>query len=73
MGIFNDDRATFNEQAAAIDAELSKIGFDGVLQKAFESGMDIDQIMYLVFTHTERTVRRYIVQDQLKRVANKEK
>ena len=46
---------------------------DAALQKAFESGMEIDEIMYAVMCHTERMVRRYIVQDQLKKAANKEK
>ena len=35
--------------------------------------MNLDEIMYTLFSHTERTVRRYIVQDQLKKAANKDK
>lgn len=73
MSIFNDDRSTMNPTAAAFDNALSSSAFDGVLQKAFEAGMNLDEIMYVVFSHTERTVRRYIVQDQLKKAANKEK
>ena len=73
MSIFNDDRATFNEHAEALDHNLAESGLEAALQKAFDSGMELDEIMYVVFTHTERTVRRYIVQDQLKKAANKEK
>ena len=35
--------------------------------------MKLDEIMYVLFSHTEKTVRRYIVQDQLKKAANKNK
>ena len=35
--------------------------------------MNLDEISYVLNTHTERTVRRYIVQEQLKRAANKDK
>ena len=73
MSIFNDDRSTLNETASAFDTELSESGFDAVLQKAFESGMNLDEIMYTVFTHTDRIVKRCIVQDQLKKAANKNK
>lgn len=73
MSCMNADRATFNEKANALDAELSALGFDQALQKAFESGMEIDEIMYTIFGHTERIVRRYIVQDQLKKAANRDK
>lgn len=73
MSSFKDDRATLNEQASAFDAELTQCGVDTVLQKAFESGMNLDEIMYVLFSHTERTVRRYIVQEQLKKAANKDK
>lgn len=71
MSGLNEDRATLNQKAQALDADLSVI--DAVLQKAFESGLEIDEIMYVVMGHTERTVRRYIVQDQLKKAANKDK
>jgi hypothetical protein len=73
MSVFNNDRSTLNSAATALDSELTSSGFDTVLSKAFESGMNLDEIMYTVFSHTERTVRRYIVQDQLKRAANKDK
>lgn len=73
MGVFNDDRSTLNQAAAAFDAELSGSGFDAALQKAFDSGMDLDEIMYIVFTHTDRIVKRHVVQYQLKKVANKDK
>lgn len=73
MSIFNDDRATFNQAASDFDTALSNSGLDAVLHDAFESGMDLDEIMYVVFTHTEKTVRRYIVQNQLKMAANKNK
>lgn len=73
MSCMNADRATLNEKANVLDAELSATGFDQVLQKAFESGMELDEIMYTMFSHTERVVRRYIVQDQLKKAANKDK
>lgn len=73
MSIFNEDRTTLNEAAMALDAELSQNGMDEALHKAFEKGMNLDEIMYVLFSHTERTVRRYIVQDQLKKAANKDK
>ena len=73
MSIFNDDRSTMNQTATDFDNELSVSGFDVALQKAFESGMNLDEIMYVTCSHTERTVRRYIVQEQLKKAANKEK
>ena len=73
MSIFNDDRATLNVAATALDAELTQCGMDEALHKAFEEGMELDEIMYAVFSHTERTVRRYIVQDQLKKAANKDR
>ncbi|MCD8039648.1 MAG: hypothetical protein LUE96_11285 [Lachnospiraceae bacterium] len=71
MSIFNNDRATLNQSASDFDKALSESGLDATLQKAFESGMNLDEIMYMVFTHTEKTVRRYIVQNQLKAAANK--
>ncbi|MBQ3164487.1 MAG: hypothetical protein IJC02_08110 [Lachnospiraceae bacterium] len=73
MSIFNEDRATLNTAATALDAELTQCGMDEALHKAFEEGMELDEIMYAVFSHTERTVRRYIVQDQLKKAANKDR
>lgn len=73
MSIFNEDRATLNIDAAALDEELTKSGMDNALQQAFEKGMNLDEIMYVLFSHTERTVRRYIVQEQLKKAANKDK
>ncbi len=73
MSIFNEDRATMNEAAMELDTALSQNGMDEVLHKAFEKGMNLDEIMYVLFSHTERTVRRYIVQDQLKKAANKDK
>ncbi len=71
MSIFNDDRATLNEAASDLETALSRTGLDTVLHDAFESGMNLDEIMYVMFTHTEKTVRRYIVQNQLKAAANK--
>ena len=73
MSSFNEDRATLNEQAEKLDKELTGTGLDAVLQSAFDQGMNLDEIMYVLFSHTERTVRRYIVQEQLKRAANKDK
>lgn len=73
MSIFKDDRSTLNEAAAALDTDLSGTGFDTALQKAFDSGMNLDEIMYTVFTHTDRVVKRYIVQYQLKKAANRDK
>ena len=71
MSVFNDDRSTFNTAAGNFDAELSASGLDAALQKAFDAGMNLDEIMYVTFTHTEKTVRRYIVQHQLKVAAQK--
>ena len=73
MSIFNEDRSTLNNDAANLDAELSNCGLDEVLHKGFDAGLNLDEIMYVMFTHTERVVRRYIVQDQLKKAANKDK
>ena len=73
MSIFNDDRASFNQAASEFDAALSNSGLDNALHEAFNAGMELDEIMYVMFTHTEKTVRRYIVQHQLKAAANKNK
>lgn len=73
MSCFNEDRATFNVEATDFDKELSDAGFDEALLKAFNAGMNLDELMYVVNVHTERVVRRYIVQHQLKKAANKEK
>ena len=73
MSCFNDDRATLNQQAEQLEKNLIECGLDDVLHDAFDAGMNLDEIIYVLGTHTERTVRRYIVQDQLKRAANKEK
>ena len=73
MSSFNEDRATLNEKAEKFDKELTGAGLDAVLQNAFDQGMNLDEIMYVLFSHTERTVRRYIVQEQLRRAANKDK
>lgn len=73
MSCFNDDRATLNEQAENFENGLRECGLDAALQTAFEQGMNLDEIMYILSTHTEKTVRRYIVQAQLKRAANKDK
>ena len=73
MSIFNEDRSNLNNDAANLDAELSNCGLDEVLHKGFDAGLNLDEIMYVMFTHTERVVRRYIVQDQLKKAANKDK
>ncbi len=73
MSCFKDDRATLNEQAENFENGLRGSGLDAVLQNAFQQGMNLDEIMYVLNTYTEKTVRRYIVQEQLKRAANKEK
>lgn len=73
MSIFNDDRSTLNQTGAAFDAELSSSGFDNALQKAFDSGLNLDEISYIVLTHTERIVKRHVVQYQLKKAANKDR
>lgn len=73
MGAFKEDRATLNEQAEKFEKQLTEAGLDAVLHKAFDAGMNLDEIMYVLISHTERTVRRYIVQEQLKRAANKDK
>lgn len=73
MSSFKEDRATLNDQAKKLDDELTRCGMDAVLHQAFEDGMNLDEMMYVIFSHTERTVRRYIVQNQLKKAANKEK
>ncbi|MDE7268004.1 MAG: hypothetical protein K2N89_11120 [Lachnospiraceae bacterium] len=73
MSVFNDDRSTLNQAANNFDAALSSSGLDAALKNAFEAGMELDEIMYVMFTHTEKTVRRYVVQHQLKAAANKNK
>lgn len=73
MSCFKDDRATLNEQAENFENGLRGSGLDAVLQNAFQQGMNLDEIMYVLNTYTEKTVRRYIVQEQLKKAANKEK
>ena len=73
MSIFNEDRATLNDDAMALDEKITKSGMDSAIQQAFEKGMNLDEIMYVLFSHTERVVRRYIVQYQLKKAANKDK
>ena len=73
MSIFNEDRTTLNDDAMALDEKITKSGMDSAIQQAFEKGMNLDEIMYVLFSHTERVVRRYIVQDQLKKAANKDK
>ena len=73
MSCFKDDRATLNEQAENFENGLRGSGLDAGLQNAFQQGMNLDEIMYVLNTYTEKTVRRYIVQEQLKRAANKDK
>lgn len=73
MNIFNDDRSTLNEAAAAFDIGLSSTGFDEALHKAFDSGMNLDEIMYIVYKHTDRIVSQSAVQYRLKKAANKDK
>lgn len=73
MSCFKDGRATLNEQAENFENGLRGSGLDAVLQNAFQQGMNLDEIMYVLNTYTEKTVRRYIVQEQLKKAANKEK
>ncbi len=73
MSVFNDDRTTLKQTAAALDSDLSSSGFDAILQKAFEAGLNLDEILYIVYSYTDRTVRRYRTQDQLKRAANKDR
>ncbi|MCI8972276.1 MAG: hypothetical protein HFH79_01605 [Lachnospiraceae bacterium] len=73
MSIFNDDRSTLNPAATAFDADLSGTGFDTALQKAFDAGMNLDEILYVVSSHTDRIVKRYTVQYQLKKAANRDR
>ena len=73
MSIFKDDRSTLNEAAAALDTDLSGTGFDTALQTAFDSGMNPDELLYIVTAHTDRVVKRYVVQYQLKKAANRDK
>lgn len=73
MNIFNDDRSTLNETATAFDASLSNTGFDEALHKAFDAGMNLDEILYIVFRHTDRIVGQSIVQYRLKKAANKDR
>ena len=73
MSIFNDDRSTLNPTGAAFDADLSGTGFDTALQKAFDAGMNLDEILYTVIAHTDRVVKRYTVPYQLKKAANKDR
>ena len=44
MSIFKEDRSTLNEAASNLDTDLSGTGFDTALQKAFDSGMNLDEI-----------------------------
>ena len=44
-----------------------------IIKPYWKGKRNLDEIMYVMFTHTERVVRRYIVQDQLKKAANKDK
>lgn len=73
MNIFNDDRSTLNETAAAFDASLSSTGFDEALHRAFDSGMNLDDILYIVYKHTDRIVGQSAVQYRLKKAANKDR
>lgn len=73
MSVFNEDRATMNQAAADLDGKLSQCGLDAVLHSAFDEGMNMDEIMYVIFSHTERIIKRYTVQAQLKKAANKDK
>ena len=73
MSIFNEDRAPLNDDVMAFDEKITKSGMDSAIQQAVEKGMNLDEIMYVLFSHTERVVRRYIVQDQIKKAANKDK
>lgn len=73
MSIFKEDRSSLNEAADSLDTDLSGTGFDAALQKAFDAGLNLDEILYVVFAHTDRIVKRYIVQYQLKKAANKDK
>ena len=73
MSCFNNDRSSLSDKANKFDSDLTAGGFDDILRNAYDNGMNLDEIMYVVISHTERSVRRYIVQEQLKRAANKEK
>jgi len=73
MSIFNNDRSTYNETAKKFDSDLSVSCFDFALQQAFKAGMNLDEIMYITISHTERVVQQQIVQNKLKRAASKEK
>ena len=48
--------------ADSLDNGLSKCGLDAVLQRAFDNGLDLDEIMYVVQTHTEKTVQLLLLQ-----------
>ena len=44
MSVFNDDRTTLKQTAAALDSDLSSSGLDAILQKAFEAGLNLDEL-----------------------------
>lgn len=73
MSCFKPDGTGFNEIAEALDTALSSQSLDEAITKAFQDGMMIDEIMYVTQTHSERVLKRALVQWQLKMAANKNK
>lgn len=73
MSCFKADGTGFHERAQKLDEDLTAIKLDDLLSQAFQDGMGIDEIMYVVQNHTERSLRRSLVQWQLKNAANKNK
>ena len=71
MSCFKDDGTGFHDRAQKLDEDLAMIKLDELLSQAFQDGMAIDEVMYVVQNHTERALRRSLVQWQLKNSANK--
>lgn len=71
MSCFKPDGTGFNEIAEKLDATLATTALDEAITKAFQDGMTIDEIMYVTQTHSERVLKRALVQWQLKMAANK--
>lgn len=69
MSCFKADGSGFQERAQKLDEDLTVINLDDLLAQAFQDGMGIDEVMYVVQNHTERTLRRALVQWQLKNAA----
>lgn len=73
MSCFKQDGTGFNEQGQKLDEALSAKNLDEAVIAAFQEGMTIDEAMYVTMSHTERVLRRALVQWQLKVAANKDK